>query len=128
MTRMGRATEKGLDEVSKAVLGPVFHAEGALTQKVFVDLSPATTPRSVMQDTRLVTACYSVVSRDGSARTCGIGWTEAGPGFCSAACLVGDRRWPCRQTQTHADSLISLSLATVCDTHDDTTPPCDEER
>ncbi|MCJ1430224.1 hypothetical protein MMC29_008141, partial [Sticta canariensis] len=33
MTRMGRATEKGLDEVSKAVLGPVFHAEGALTQK-----------------------------------------------------------------------------------------------
>ncbi|MCJ1267446.1 hypothetical protein MMC22_007331 [Lobaria immixta] len=33
MTRMGKATEKGLDEVSKAVLGPVFHGEGALPQK-----------------------------------------------------------------------------------------------
>lgn len=35
MTRMGKATEKGLDEVSKAVLGPVFHGEGALPHKVF---------------------------------------------------------------------------------------------
>ncbi|MCJ1470856.1 hypothetical protein MMC07_009503 [Pseudocyphellaria aurata] len=33
MTRMGKATEKGLDEVSKAVLGPVFHGEGASAQK-----------------------------------------------------------------------------------------------
>lgn len=47
MTRMGRATEKGLDEVSKAVLGPVFHAEGALTQKVFVgSLHPARVPHT----------------------------------------------------------------------------------
>lgn len=36
MTRMGKATKKGLDEVSKVVLGPVFHGEGALAQKVFV--------------------------------------------------------------------------------------------
>lgn len=36
MTRMGKATEKGLDEVSKAVLGPVFHGEGVSAQKVFV--------------------------------------------------------------------------------------------
>lgn len=39
MTRMGKATEKGLDEVSKAVLGPVFHGEGVLGLKVSVLLS-----------------------------------------------------------------------------------------
>lgn len=42
MTRMGKATEKGLEEVSKAVLGPAFHQEGGLSKKgsvcfLFVD-------------------------------------------------------------------------------------------
>lgn len=42
MTRMGKATEKGLEEVSKAVLGPAFHQEGGPSKKgsvcfVFVD-------------------------------------------------------------------------------------------
>lgn len=34
MTRMGKATAKGLDEVSQAVLAPVFHEEGGLSKKV----------------------------------------------------------------------------------------------
>lgn len=34
MTRMGKATEKGIDEVSRAVLAPVFHLEGAPSKKV----------------------------------------------------------------------------------------------
>ncbi|KAL8766685.1 MAG: hypothetical protein Q9209_006615 [Squamulea sp. 1 TL-2023] len=33
MSRMGKATEKGLEEVAKAVLAPVFHREGVSTQK-----------------------------------------------------------------------------------------------
>lgn len=42
MTRLGKATEKGLDEVSKAVLGPEFHQEGGPSKKgrvyfLFVD-------------------------------------------------------------------------------------------
>ena len=28
MTLMGKATEKGLDEVARVVLGPHFHAQG----------------------------------------------------------------------------------------------------
>ena len=35
MTRMGKATEKGLEEVSKAVLAPSFHHEGVESKKVF---------------------------------------------------------------------------------------------
>ncbi len=34
MTRMGKANEKGLEEVSKAVLEPHFHAEGVTAKKV----------------------------------------------------------------------------------------------
>ena len=34
MTLMGKATEKGLEEVSKAVLAPHFHAVGVSTKKV----------------------------------------------------------------------------------------------
>ena len=34
MSRMGKATEKGLDAVSKAVLGPAFHDEGSSPKKV----------------------------------------------------------------------------------------------
>ena len=34
MTMMGKATEKGLEEVTKAVLGPHFHAEGVAPKKV----------------------------------------------------------------------------------------------
>jgi len=34
MTRMGKATEKGLEEVSKVVLGPSFHQEGITPKKV----------------------------------------------------------------------------------------------
>ena len=34
MTRMGKANEKGLDEVSKAVLTAVFHAEDVTAKKV----------------------------------------------------------------------------------------------
>lgn len=34
MTMMGKATTKGLDEVSQAVLAPVFHGEGGLSKKV----------------------------------------------------------------------------------------------
>lgn len=42
MTRLGKATEKGLEEVSKAVLGPEFHQEGGPSKKgsvcfLFVD-------------------------------------------------------------------------------------------
>lgn len=33
MTRMGKATEKGLEEVAKAVLGPAFHEEGGPAKK-----------------------------------------------------------------------------------------------
>ena len=33
MTRMGKATEKGLEEVGRAVLEPVFHAEGSPERK-----------------------------------------------------------------------------------------------
>lgn len=34
MSRMGKATEKGLETVSKAVLGPAFHDEGSSPKKV----------------------------------------------------------------------------------------------
>jgi len=34
MTMMGKATEKGLEEVTKAVLAPHFHAEGVTPKKV----------------------------------------------------------------------------------------------
>ena len=34
MTRMGKANEKGLEDVSKAVLEPHFHAEGVTPKKV----------------------------------------------------------------------------------------------
>lgn len=34
MTRMGKASEKGLEDVAKAVLGPVFHGEQGRTWKV----------------------------------------------------------------------------------------------
>ena len=34
MTRMGKATEKGLKEVSHAVLAPWFHQEGSASKKV----------------------------------------------------------------------------------------------
>lgn len=34
MTRMGKATEKSLEEVAKAVLAPVFHRDGVSAQKV----------------------------------------------------------------------------------------------
>lgn len=34
MSRMGKATEKGLDAVSKAVLGPVFHGDDNSPKKV----------------------------------------------------------------------------------------------
>lgn len=34
MSQMGKATEKGLDAVSHAVLGPKFHQEGIAPQKV----------------------------------------------------------------------------------------------
>ncbi|KAL8689634.1 MAG: hypothetical protein Q9218_004735 [Villophora microphyllina] len=34
MARMGKATEKNLEDVAKAVLAPVFHAEGTVAQKV----------------------------------------------------------------------------------------------
>ncbi|KAL8931720.1 MAG: hypothetical protein Q9211_006773 [Gyalolechia sp. 1 TL-2023] len=33
MTRMGKATEKGLEEIAKAVLGPVFHGGGTSALK-----------------------------------------------------------------------------------------------
>jgi len=38
MTRMGKANEKGLEEVSKAVLEPHFHAEGVTAKKVCIRL------------------------------------------------------------------------------------------
>lgn len=34
MTRMGKATDKSLEEVAKAVLAPVFHRDGVPAQKV----------------------------------------------------------------------------------------------
>lgn len=34
MTRMGKANEKGLEEVSRAVLERHFHAEGVTAKKV----------------------------------------------------------------------------------------------
>lgn len=34
MTRMGKATDKSLEEVAKAVLAPVFHRDGIPAQKV----------------------------------------------------------------------------------------------
>lgn len=34
MTRMGKATERSLEETAKAVLGPVFHGEGKTALKV----------------------------------------------------------------------------------------------
>lgn len=34
MTLMGKATEKGLDEVARAVLAPHFHAPGEASKKV----------------------------------------------------------------------------------------------
>lgn len=34
MTRMGKATEKSLEEVAKAVLAPVFHRDGVPAQRV----------------------------------------------------------------------------------------------
>ncbi len=36
MSQMGKATEKGLDAVAKAVLGPAFHQEGIAPQKVCI--------------------------------------------------------------------------------------------
>ena len=39
MTRMGKATEKGLQDLSKVVLAPNFHQEGVKSIKVFVFLS-----------------------------------------------------------------------------------------
>jgi hypothetical protein len=36
MSQMGKATEKGLDAVSKAVLGPAFHQEGIAPKKVCI--------------------------------------------------------------------------------------------
>lgn len=55
MTRMGKATEKGLEEVSKAVLSPAFHQEGGLSKKgsvcfLFVD-------NATQYTTRLGTYC-----------------------------------------------------------------------
>ena len=43
MSRMGKATEKGLEEVSKIVLAPAFHSEDATTLKVCL------TPRFLIQ-------------------------------------------------------------------------------
>lgn len=34
MSKMGKATEKGLEEVARAVLAPAFHADGVLPLKV----------------------------------------------------------------------------------------------
>lgn len=58
MTRMGKATEKGLEEVSKAVLGPAFHQEGGLSKKgsvCFLFLDNAT--QYMQQTIRLGTYC-----------------------------------------------------------------------
>ena len=38
VTRMGKANEKGLEEVSKAVLERYFHAEGVTAKKVLYAL------------------------------------------------------------------------------------------
>ena len=46
MTLMGKATEKSLEEVSRAVLAPHFHVEGMPPKKVCPPLSaPHATPR-----------------------------------------------------------------------------------
>jgi len=34
MSLMGKATEKGLEEVARAVLAPIFHAHGVSAKKV----------------------------------------------------------------------------------------------
>ena len=36
MTRMGKANEKSLEEVSKIVLGPAFHSDGVTAKKVCI--------------------------------------------------------------------------------------------
>ena len=55
MTTMGKATEKGLEEVSKAVLAPHFHAEGVAPKKVrrpshFTPMAQVTAAPFVIQD------------------------------------------------------------------------------
>ena len=45
MTRMGKATEKGLEEVSKIVLAPVFHSDDATAKKVRLILHRNIQPR-----------------------------------------------------------------------------------
>lgn len=52
MTRMGKANEKSLDEVAKAVLGPVFHESG-MTWKVSTFSGP------LVQFTRCYDGCLS---------------------------------------------------------------------
>ena len=40
MTRMGKANEKGLEEVSKVVLAPGFHADDVTAKKVCTHSHP----------------------------------------------------------------------------------------
>ena len=40
MARMGKANEKGLEEVSKIVLAPAFHSDGVTAKKVCILPSP----------------------------------------------------------------------------------------
>ena len=48
MSRMGKATEKGLEEVSKIVLEPAFHSEDATALKVCLTPRFAIRPRLKM--------------------------------------------------------------------------------
>lgn len=52
MTMMGKATEKGLEEVTKAVLGPHFHAEGVAPKKVRHPSSATPSPGYMLQQLR----------------------------------------------------------------------------
>ena len=36
MTKMGKANQKGLEEVSKIVLAPAFHSDGVTAKKVCI--------------------------------------------------------------------------------------------
>lgn len=47
MSRMGKATEKGLDAVAKAVLAPAFHDEGGSPKKVFPAVWRSSLPLSL---------------------------------------------------------------------------------